>query len=525
VIVMSTPALLILGLAITIALAILSRRIELPYPIVFVLAGTALAFVPGLPPVRIPPDWIFLVVLPPLLFSAAWSIDWIIFRGNLRPILQLAIGLVIFTTIAVALVAERLVPMLGVAGAFVLGAIVSPPDPVAASATFERFTIPRRITAIIEGEGLLNDATALVIYGYAVAAASSVAFSLTAAAQSFVIVVVGGVAIGVGVAFGIEALSRALQRYELSDSLIENFLLIACPYAAYSIGQTLHVSGVLAVVIAGITISRRSSVVYGPQTRLIAFNVWNLWVYVLNAYVFLAIGLHLRTYIAAGSHFFAFLPAALAISGVAIAVRLIWMFPAAWIPRLIPAVRRTDPLPPLNRITLIGWTGMRGIVSLAAGLALPRTFPHRDEIIFITFVVIFITLVGQGLTLNPVLHWLKIEEEGDENRREIEIRLRALEAGLERLRELRGDARDEHAREDIGGLLNEYERRIDHLRAHLDGAVPAARVADVIHTTAEVEALRAERFAIMSLRDTGEVPDDIFRRIQYDLDLAESRLS
>jgi CPA1 family monovalent cation:H+ antiporter len=423
------------------------------------------------------------------------------------------------------LVAHKLVPALGIAAAFVLGAIVSPPDPIAASATFERFSIPRRIIAIVEGEGLLNDATALVIYGYAVAAAGSVAFSLSAAAQSFIVVVVGGVAIGVAIAFGIEALSRMLQRYELSDSLIENFLLIACPYAAYAIGQTAHVSGVLAVVIAGITISRRSSVVYGPQTRLIAFNVWNLWVYVLNAYVFLAIGLQLRTYIAAGAHYFSLLPAALAIGGVAIATRLAWMFPATWLPRLIPAVRRADPLPPLNRVTLIGWTGMRGIVSLAAALALPRTFAQRDDIVFITFVVIFVTLVGQGLTLSPVLHWLKIEEEGDENRREIEIRLLALEAGLRRLQDLQARSRDDHEREDIEGLVNEYERRIEHLRVHLDGAVPAARVAEVIHTMAEVEALRAERSEIRTLRDSGEVPDDIFRRIQYDLDLAESRLN
>ncbi|HLI96780.1 MAG TPA: Na+/H+ antiporter [Candidatus Baltobacteraceae bacterium] len=522
---MSAPVLLVIGLALTIALAILARRLELPYPIVFVLAGTALAFVPGLPPVRIPPDWIFFVVLPPLLFSAAWGIDWIIFRGNLRPILQLAIGLVIATTLAVAFVADKLVPALGIAGAFVLGAIVSPPDPVAASATFERFTIPRRIVAVVEGEGLLNDATALVIYGYAVAAAASTVFSLSAAAQSFVIVVIGGVALGAGIAFGFEALARALQHYELSDSLIENFLLIACPYIAYSIGQTVHVSGVLAVVIAGITISRRSTVVYGPQTRLVAYNVWNLWVYVLNAYVFLAIGLHLRAYTASGFHFLTYLPAALAISAVAIVVRLLWMFPAAWIPRLIPAVRRADPLPPSSWITLIGWTGMRGIVSLAAALALPRTFAQRDVIVFITFVVIFVTLVGQGLTLSPLMRWLHVEREGDENRHELEIRLRALEAGVRRLEHLRGETTDHHALEDIEALRNEYDRRVEHLRENLDGATPAPRVTEVIHSSAEVEALRAERFAVMALRDSGEIPDDIFRRIQYDLDLAESRLS
>jgi monovalent cation/hydrogen antiporter len=515
---MTEPVLLVLGLVLSVILAIVARRLEVPYPIVFIVAGTALAFVPGLPPVHISPDWIFLAILPPLLFSAGWSTDWVIFRANLRPILQLAIGLVILTTVTVAALAQHMLPALGVAGAFVLGAIVSPPDAVAAGAVFDRFAVPRRIIAVIEGEGLFNDATALVIYAYAVAAATAaanaVSFSLPRAVGSFVVVAAGGILLGILVAWCVEQVSRMLTRYDLSDSLIENLLLLSAPYAAYLSAQALHISGVLAVVIAGIAISRRSSVVYGPQTRLIAFNVWSLWIYVLNAYVFLAIGLQLRTFVAQGSHFFALLPAALAVSALVIAVRLAWIYPAAWLPRLIPIVRKRDPLPPLGALSVIGWSGMRGIVSLAAALALPTSFPHRDVIVFVAYVVIFVTLVGQGLSLGPVLRWLKVFEEGDEEQRESDIRIRALQAGLRRITELEPDIRDDHLREDLDDLRSEYERRIAHLRNEAG-----------THHGSEIEALRAERLAIMALRDSGEIPDQIFRRIQYDLDLAESRLS
>ncbi|MBV9270933.1 MAG: cation:proton antiporter, partial [Candidatus Eremiobacteraeota bacterium] len=214
---MTEPVLLVLGLVAAFALAIVARRLNVPYPIVFVLAGTALAFVPGLPRVQISPDWIFLAVLPPLLFSGGWLTDWALFRSNLRPIVQLAIGLVIVTTLAVAYAAHKLIPGLGLAGAFVLGAVVSPPDAVAASASFARFKVPRRIVAILEGEGLINDATALVIYGYAVAAVTLAGqFSLPNAIGSFFVVAIGGILIGLLVAWGTEALARALSRFDLS---------------------------------------------------------------------------------------------------------------------------------------------------------------------------------------------------------------------------------------------------------------------------------------------------------------------
>jgi CPA1 family monovalent cation:H+ antiporter len=265
--------------------------------------------------------------------------------------------------------------------------------------------------------------------------------------------------------------------------------------------------------------------VYSPQTRLIALNVWTLWIYLLNAYMFLAIGLQLRTFVRGGSQFFPLLPAALAIAVVVVIVRMAWVFPTAWIARLFPVVRRTDPLPPAGAIALIGWTGMRGIVSLAAALALPNGFPHRETIVFITFVVIFVTLVGQGLTLDPILRVLRLPEEpGSERSRELEIRLRALDVGLDRIKEMQDTISDPHIQNDLDRLRAEYESRIAHLRdpaaSHDHDESPSSDV----HTYAEREALRAERNAIKDLRDRGEIPDEAFRRIQYDLDLAESRL-
>ena len=389
--------------------------------------------------------------------------------------------------------------------------------------------MPRTIIAVLEGEGLVNDATALVLYAYAVAAVTTGVFSLPQAAGSFVLVAAGGIAVGVAVAWILERLSRALAKYELTDSLIDNLTLIGAPYAAYLGGQAIHVSGVLATVVAGILISRRSSVIYGPETRLIGENVWTLWIFLLNAYVFLAIGLELRTLVHDGRHALALLPAALAISALLIVVRLLWVFPMAWLPRLFAHDREHDPMPKASAIAVIGWTGMRGIVSLAAALAIPLTaengarFPGRDDILFVTFVVIFVTLVGQGLTLIPLLRVLRVHEDRDVEQRETDVRVAALEAGLKRIRELElrhaGDAAKQTT---LARLRDEYENRIEHLGHH--GSHEAETDQSRFDHHAQDTALRAERRAVMQLRDRGEIPDDIFRKIQYDLDLAESRL-
>jgi monovalent cation/hydrogen antiporter len=526
----SEPVLLFLGLIATIAFAVVAKRLALPYPIVFVLAGTALAFIPGLPPVRISPDWIFLAILPPLLFSGGWRTDWVMFRSNLGSILRLAIALVVVSTVAVAIFAERAFPGLGWAAAFVLGAIVAPPDAVAASATFERFAVPRRIVAVLEGEGLVNDATALVIYGYAIAAVATGTFALAPAAGSFVLVALGGIAVGLAVSWTVDQIALLLRTYDLSDSLIDSLSIIGAAYAAYLAGQALHVSGVLATVVAGILISRRSSVIYTPESRLLAVNFWTLWIYLLNAFVFLAIGLQLRALFAGGTHALALLPAALGVSLVLIVVRLVWVASATLITRWIGSVRKRGPLRPWSSSAIIGWTGMRGIVSLAAALAIPyRTesgtlFPGRDAIVFVTFVVIFVTLVGQGLTLIPLLRWLKVGGGTDGEQREIAVRIAALEAGLRAIDELARDHTEPYEREVLERLRDEYQHRIEHLRRHEPDREAGESEESRFDHLAQRVAIQAERRAITQLRDRGEIPDDIFRTVQYDMDLAEARL-
>jgi Na+/H+ antiporter len=523
----ATPYLFAGALAAIVLCAIVAKRFELPYPIVFVIAGSAMAFIPGVPAVTIDPQYIFLIVLPPLLWNGGWGTDWQLFRANLRPILLLAIGLVFTTTFVVAWLAHGF--GFGWAPAFVLGAIVSPPDAVAAAAIFERFSIPRRIVAILDGEGLINDGSALVIYRFAVAAAVTGTFSPGFAAVSMVLVAAGGVLVGLGVAVGIDALTRGLDRIGLDDSLIDNLVFLLAPYAAYLSAEVLGVSGVLAAVSGGIYLSRRAAVIYGPQTRLVGSAVWNLMIYLLNGFVFLSIGLQLRTFVRDPGFFAREIGAALWISLVAIVVRIVWVLPATYLPRWIsPALRARDPLPPWRFTAVIAWTGLRGIVSLAGALAIPlrdsagRPFPERDAIVFIVFCVILVTLVFQGLSLIPLLRWLHIEGDEDSEQREIDVRVHALRAGLKRLGEIETGEHRPAEWEIIGRIKSEYEHRIDHLQRHL----PGERESDdsIFDHRLQDEALAAERAAISGMRAQGKIPDEIFRRVEYDLDLAETRL-
>ncbi len=421
--------------------AMLAKRLALPYPIVFVLAGSALAFVPNVPPVKVDPQLIFLIVLPPLLFNGGWYTDWKLFRANARSITLLAVGLVLATTFAVAAAAHAL--GFAWAAAFVLGAIVSPPDAVAASAIFERFSIPRRIVAILEGEGLVNDGSALVIYRFAVAAAVTGTFSPLHAAGAFVVVAVGGIAAGIVAGVALEFATRLMARFELSDSLIDNLAFLFIPYAAYLLAESVHVSGVLATVAAGVYMGRRSAIIYGPDTRLVGRSVWMLINYLLNGFVFLLIGLQLRQIVESPTFSPREITIGLIVSLVAILTRIAWVFPATWLPRFLSRrTRAREPLPVNRNVAIVAWTGLRGIVSLAAALALPYSdatggpFGQRDLIVFVTFCVIVVTLVFQGLSLIPLLSLLKIKGDESIEEREVEVRVHALRAGLDRLTKL-----------------------------------------------------------------------------------------
>jgi CPA1 family monovalent cation:H+ antiporter len=521
---------LLVLLAATTVFAVIARAASLPYPIVFALGGALLALVPTIPAPRIAPDLIFTVVLPPLLFAGGWTTDWTEFRRNLRPITLLAFGLVIATTLAVAAVAHAIIPGFPWAAAFALGAIVSPPDAVAAGAVFERFNVPRRVVAILDGEGLLNDATALVIYRFAVVAAATQTFSLAHAAASFVWVAAGGVAIGLGIVLAVDAGASVLSKLALNDTLVDNLLLLLTPYAAYLSADALGLSGVLSTVTAGVYLSRRSSVAFTPESRLVASAVWDLLTFAFNGFLFMTIGLVLRSI----SHELPFTAqawrAAAVISLAVIAVRFAWVFPATWLPRkLSRKLAERDPMPPWRWVFVIAWSGMRGTISLAAALALPyaagggRPFPGRGEIILITFAVIFATLIVQGTSLIYLIKRLGLDDGESLRAREVEVRIRALRAGLAGLHELEDRFTSEVEWEVAGRLFAEYEYRIEHLLGHGNGNAETSAVSRLDHRF-EGAALDAERREVHRLRNIGEIPDEVFRKIQYDLDLAASRL-
>jgi CPA1 family monovalent cation:H+ antiporter len=521
--------LLFVLLSAVVGIAVVAKRFAIPYPIAFVVGGSLLAFVPHLPRFELSPDWVFLIILPPLLYAGGWSTDWQMFKTYLRPIMFLSIGLVVFTTGFVAIAAHALLPLLGWAAAFALGAIVSPPDAVAAGSVFERFTVPRRIVTILDGEGLVNDGTALVIYQFAIVAAVTGSFSPAKAGLAFIVVSVGGVAVGVLLGWVTVALYTQLHRAELSDYLIDNVIQLLAPYAIYLSADLVHVSGVLATAAAGVYVSRKSSAIYEPEGRLVAYSVWDILIFLLNGLVFLLIGLELRTIVSSPQFVVRDLWVGAAITALVIVLRFAWVYPSTYLPRrMFKSIRERETRPGWNYVFIVAWSGMRGIVSLAAALALPRTlgngqpFPGRSEIILITLCVIFGTLVFQGLSLIPLLRWLRIEDTEDLERRELEVRIAALRAGIERLRRLEPEFTSTEEWEVEGRLLGEYDYRIAHLLGHVDGKVEGGAVA--LDHRLQQEALEAERREVLRMREAGEIPDAVFRKIEYDLDLANERL-
>jgi len=518
------------------ALVWLAGRLRVPYPILLTLGGLCIALVPGLPEVPLRPDVVFLLILPPILYSAGLNTTWRDFRANLRPITLLAVGLVLATTVAVAVVAHALLG-LPWAAAFALGAIVSPPDAVAATTIMERLRIPKRIVTVLEGESLVNDATALVAYRFAVAAALTGTFSAGDAAVRFAVVAVGGVLIGLAVGALI-----AWARGRLRDAGVDTLVSIATPFVAYLPAEWAGASGVLAAVAAGLYIGRRLPRIVSSQQRLRLRAVWDAMVFLLNGFVFVLMGLQLPGVVerlgdeGTGGH--AGAPAAsvptialagLAVAGVAIAVRFAWVFPATVLPRLLSRrLRAADPMPPWQPTFLVAWTGLRGIVSLAAAMALPTTFPGRDAIVFVTFIVILVTLVGQGLTLPLVIRRLRLAAD-DAEERELALARRELAyAALARLEtlEMTGEAPTAVVEEVRVG----YEARVRRLSQQLeasDGDANGGPSVDPCDTVAEAEAvaLEAERLVLIKLRDDGHISDEVLRHIQEELDLAELRLA
>src|SRR5829696_2946971 len=417
--------LLLLGLLVVVAL--LARRLNTAPSILLVIAGTGLALVPGLPGIELAPELVLLGILPPLIYSAGVAMSWREFRFNLRPITLLAFGCVVFTAGTVAAAAYWLLGM-PVAVAFVLGAIVAPPDVVAPLAIARRLRLPRRLVLVLEGEGLANDATALILYRFAIAAVSTGLFSLGQAAGTFALIVVGE--IGYGIAIG--WLSLRLRRWA-RDPRIEITLSLMTPYAAFWAPEHLGGSGVLATIAAGLFVSWNGPLLIPAATRLQGIFFWDLVVYLLEGFVSLVTGLQARTLLER-AHTFTLRDLVLAVlvtTAVAVAARFVWVFPATYVPRwLSPSLARRDPSPPWQSAFVIAFVGIRGVVSLAAALAIPLVtaagapFPNRDLILSIIFGVILITLVGQGLLLPGVVRWLGLaRDSADERQREHEAEL------------------------------------------------------------------------------------------------------
>ncbi len=527
---MKLALILVALLAAIVAAAVAARRLRVPDPIAFVIVGLGLAFVPGLPGLQIDPQLLFLIVLPPLLFSGGWSTDWNEFKRNSGAISTLAIGLVIFTTFVVAVLAHALAGF-DWAAAFILGAIVSPPDAVAAEAIFERMAVPRRLVAIITGEGLVNDGTALVLYRFALAAGVTGTFSLAHASLAFVYNVVAGVACGLVIGATVEVVQRSFARFNLDDPTISNVLYLLAPYAAYLPADAIGASGILSAVTAGIYSSRRSQAL-SAQGRVIATGLWSVILLLLNGFVFLLIGFELPAVVRSLPSLAQYSEIAAAISLAVIGVRLAWMYPVAWLRRRIPGVLEHDPMPSARSLFVLGWSGMRGIVSLAAALALPFTDAHgaplsgRSEIIFITLFVIVVTLMLHGLTLGPFIQMMGISETHLRHQQETAVRIKALQEGIRYLRSIEESMRTPAELETAGRLLGEYERRIAHLQGHLDSQEEEEEVREESEADQRLqrEMLDAERREIARLRRAGEIPDDAYHAIEYDLDLAALRL-
>ena len=519
------PAEVICTLLIVVAtLAIVAKKVALPYPVLLVIGGLALGFVPGLPAVQLSPDIVFLFLLPPLLYPAAVFTSWRDFRANLRPILFLAIGLVLLTTVVVAAFAHALAGLPWPA-AFVLGAIISPPDAVAATAITSRLRVPRMIVTILDGESLVNDATALVAYRFAIAAMMSGTFSFSEAVGRFVLVALGGTGIGLAVGW----LAAHVQR-RLDDPPVQMTISLLTPFAAYIPAERLHVSGVLAVVAAGLFLGWRGPQILTARTRLNLYVFWEMAVFLLNGLIFVLIGLQLpRILHTSSSHSLKQLvwQGAL-ISLVAVVVRIAWVFTSTNGLHLINiALHKSEPYPAWRNAAIVAWTGMRGVVSLAAALAVPLTlsdgnpFPGRDYILFVTFCVILATLVLQGLSLPTLIHRLGVMDDGLAKLEERTARLKANEAAVAYLAEVDS----QFPRDLVERLRAEYNDRIRQLEVCADeGGDRSDGLMMPSYQRLQQDALDVERRTIIRLRDEFVINDEVLRRIQADLDHAEARL-
>jgi monovalent cation/hydrogen antiporter len=514
-------------LAVLAAVAVAAKRLNVAPSILLVVAGIGVAFIPGLPKVRLAPELVLLVILPPLIYSAGVAMSWREFRFNLRPIALLAFGCVVFTTCVVAAAAHYVLNFDWATG-FLLGAIIAPPDVVAPLAIARRLGLPRRLMVVLEGEGLANDATALILYRFAVVAITAGTFSAPQAAGTFIAIVVGEIAYGIAVGW----LSLHLRQWA-REPRVEITLSLMTPYLAYWVPEHLGGSGVLATVACGLYVSWNGPRLIPPATRLQGIFFWDLFVYLIEGLVFLLTGLQARALIE-GAHIFTLrelLVAAVLTTVITIAARFIWVFPATYIPRWIsPALAKRDPAPSWQGPFLLSFTGVRGVVSLAAALAIPyalangQPFPHREMIQYVTFGVIIFTLVGQGLMLPAVVRWLGLTKLGKQERKdEIKHELHARQAALKEVTKRLEKAikNSDLPTEMIEHLRTRNQSRLQILPTNLTEGLDHMRQTAVLKKAL----IDAEREFIYQLLRDGKITDEARRRIEYELDLEEASVA
>jgi len=528
-------------MAILIILTAIANKRKLPYPVLLVAAGLLIGFVPQLPNLALDPDIVFVVILPPLLYDAASKTSWHEFRTSIRPISALAITLVFFTTVAVAITAHYLIPGFTWPLAFVLGAVVSPPDAVAASGIIKGLGLNKKVITILEGESLVNDASALIAYRYAVTAVTTGTFVFWQAGLQFLLVAGVGILIGIATGYLFVLAHKKIE----NNSVVETSLTMLSPFVSYLVAEQFHMSGVLAVVSTGLVIAWRAPEVFTYQTRIRTRVVWDTLIFLLHGFVFIMIGLQLPSIIKGlGNYPFSqMLGYGLIISLVTIVVRIIWVFAGADWQNFFHKRKRDgailsvkeDPDNTWKNVLIVAWTGTRGVISLAAALALPlflqdgTPFPKRDSIIFLSFVVIFITLVVQGLSLPLLIRWLKIKPQDNTAAEEKELQLHLASNTLHFIEEELPIALNNKLQQQ---LKNKYESLIHdltkeisrHKKAEINDeeiqAIPEDALLD-----ARLEISKFQRALLLKLHKEGEFSDAVIRQVERMMDIDEMKLN
>lgn len=525
-------------MAILISLTAIANKRKLPFPVILVFAGLVIGFIPQLPDLALDPDVVFVIMLPPLLYDAASKTSWLEFKTSIRPISALAITLVFFTTLAVAVTAHYMIPGFTWPLAFVLGAVVSPPDAVAASGIIKGLGLNKKVITILEGESLVNDASALIAYRYAVMAVTTGTFVFWQAGLQFLLVAGGGIAIGIvtGLLFVL-----AHKRIE-NNPVVETSLTLLAPFVSYLAAEQFHTSGVLAVVSTGLLISRKSPEIFASQARMRTRVVWDTIIFLLHGFIFILIGLQLPKIINdLGNYSFSIiLGYGLIISLVTIIVRIIWVFAGAYWQNYFRKNHKnkteiTDPDNTWKNVLVVAWTGTRGVISLATALALPlflqdgTLFPKRSSIIFFGFVVIFVTLVVQGLSLPLLIRWLKIKPEDNTDEEQKELQLYLANSTLHYIEKefpIPGDNKlQQQLRDQYEQLIRKLTKEIDlHKKArYYNREVRPAQPDNLLNAKLEISKFKRE--LLIRLHKDGDFSDAAIRQVEREMDIDELKLT